>query len=87
MYTYIHTLHKILFCATFRTKTPKPHGEKRRKASNIIITVKLKCYILIINTLSIKNITPEAYAQFGVHSCIRDLKTLTLCAFVIKFGN
>ena len=31
VYIYIHTLHKILFCAPLRTKTPNLMGEKGGK--------------------------------------------------------
>ena len=58
---YIHTLHKILLCAPLRTKNPKPHGKKEESVKhNYYSKVKmLKCYIMRINTLPIKNITLE----------------------------
>ena len=57
VYAYIHCI-KSYFVQHYALKPPNLMG-KRRKASNITITVKLKCYIMIINTLPIKNITLE----------------------------
>ena len=56
----IHTLHKVLFCAPLRTKTPKPHGKKEESVKhNYYSKVKMLHLNMIINTLPIKNITLE----------------------------
>ena len=62
-------------------------GKKEESVKHNFITVKLKCYIMRIYTLPIKNITHEPHAHVGVHSRRRDVKTLKLCEFLIKFGN
>ena len=41
----IHTLHKVLFCAPLRTKTPKPHGKKEESVKhNYYSKVKMLHY-------------------------------------------
>ena len=73
LHTYIHTLHNIQLCVPFRTKPPKPHGKKRGK-HNIASTVKLKCYIMRINTSPIKILywSHEPHAHVGAYSHRRD---------------
>ena len=43
VYTYIHTWHKILFCAPLRTKTPKPHGKKEESVKHNYYSKVQKC--------------------------------------------